>query len=594
MKSWFRAAPVDEARRNAPAGTFLSQLPVTARAPRFPASDTVAQNNGGLPNFTRPDFGGDVLWKRIVTSDPREGYYLALPAKLLPRQVEQIKRAGLGGDSWQVHQLEALVEDSWPMYRKCAHEVKQAVAGCKWIIRPYVEAEGKDPKRSAVKKADLVRRSMASMRTDRFATDENSMRATVYNLAGAMLSGISVMEVLWDKRDGEKLPRATTWVHPRHYTIGSDGRLRIVSVKDVGATIVWKSPARRGGLAGVSEEDLAKKFMVAKFTSRSGTALSGGLFRPLAVAWSYWIYGREWISIMAQKHGTPFIHSTYKTGVVSEAEQSMMEARLRDAGANNYLLTPDGVTLNVHPAQALGQDNPIAFLMKQADQAPQYLLLGQTATTEGTPGALGNTESRGDVKKENVQALAEWIGATLTDQWAASVLEMNYGDAGECPTIVPDFAEVASPEKQASRWAILTGPNMPPVLKAEFYAENSLTEPKPGDEVVKNGQVTIAEEAKTDEEKFDADLEKEVKRAEVQMALQSEAQGGEPVGATDRRPLLPAIKAGDKLRATLFRATPSELDDLESRIEAAERAGHKNGECEAVKAAVVALAGGRR
>src|SRR5574343_134795 len=58
---------------------------------------------------------GDTYTVRVITSDPRDMWYLALPAKLLPKQVEQIKRSGLGGDIWQQWQLCDLMADSWPM-----------------------------------------------------------------------------------------------------------------------------------------------------------------------------------------------------------------------------------------------------------------------------------------------------------------------------------------------------------------------------------------------------------------------------------------------------------------------------------------------
>lgn len=528
---------------------------------------------------------GDVQWKRIVGSDPRENWYLALPAKLLPRQVEQIKRAGLSGDLWQQWQLEALMSDSWPMYRKCSHEIRQAVAGCRWVVRPYAE-DGQEPTDEAQEKAALVRRSLVSMQPDRF-TDEKAFSGMVYQLTDAILNGLSMVELQWHRVNGEKLPRAATWVHPRHYTFGRNGRLAIMETQDIGD---MNLNAKKRGI-GLTDEQMRRKFLCAQYASRSGSSLAAGLSRPVATWWSYWIYGREWIAVMAQKHGTPFLKGKYKTGTMDENEQARLEGRLRDAGPNNYVLIPDTTDVEVIPAQALSKDNPIMHLMRMADEAPQYLLLGQTGSTTSTSGKLGGDEIHGEVKRENVEAAAEWMGDVFTEQWAKTVVEVNYGNANECPIVEADFTEVGSPEKQATRYATLVGAGIP-VLISEMCKDNNLTQPKPGDEVFQGGKVTIFEAPLTTEEHFERDLDQQVQQAEAQASLQAEFS--EPAKGSERVKVGVVKARGKTLRRTLQDATSSELDELESKINAAESAPHKNGEVEAVKATVLTLARTKR
>lgn len=532
-------------------------------------------------------------WKRVITSDPREGFYLAFPSKLLPKQIENIKRAGLGGDQWQIWALEALISDSWPMYRKCAHELKQAVADSRWIVRPFAE-EGEEPTAKAQEKAALVRRAMLSFRPDPF-TDEKAFSGLVYNLCDAVLLGMSVNELQWHVVNGENLPRAATWVHPRHYTFNRDGRISLLGNSDIGDQLSFNKK-----VVPIPAEMTQGKFLCYQYMSKSGSSLSGGLVRPLGTWWSYWIYGREWIAVMAQKHGTPFLKGKYVPGALDSTEQAIIEGRLRDAGANNYMLTPNSVEVEVVPAQALSKDNPIATLMRQADEAPQYLLLGQTGTTQSTPGKLGGEDTKADVKRERVQALAgpAAIGGCLTEQFARAVIEANYGNCDECPTIEADFTEVSSPEKQASRWQVLLSTGVP-VAKSEFYKENSLTEPKPGDEIILGGmgggKVTIFEGAKTEQEMFEEDLSRQVEQAEVSMALQGEMAGGGANPQPDKKDSAKATqKRSSKLRQVLAYADDSELAELESAIVKAERASHKNGEASALKAQIIEIAGKRR
>lgn len=501
-----------------------------------------------------------------------------MPSKLLPKQVEQIKRSGLGGDVWQTWQLCSLMEDSWPMFKKCAHEIRQAVAACNYVVRPFC-LEGEEPTDSALEKAALVRAALKGFRPDP-STDERGFKGLVYHLTDALLNGLSAVEMIWSPperhADGQwrVLPRAACWIHPRHYTFTVDGRLNFYE-----NTYQWG----RLNQQAANSTPPPGKVIVGQYMSRSGSALGSGLMRPLATWWSYWIFGREWIATMAQKHGTPFLHASYKPSITDEATRSAIEAKMRDAGANNYMLYPEGVVLNVVQAARLSTDNPIVFMMRQADEAPQYLLLGQTATTTSTPGKLGGQDQHADVKRENVESLAGWVSATLTEQFARAVIARNYGDEEEVPSIETDFTEVASPEEQARRWAILTGMNMPPVLKSEFYRDNSLTEPEPGAEVIKNGQVGLMPNA-------------DVEVNAVPMPMMMPEEGGENSGRMgqfeDDDGEEVAARHMDRLRRVMARASDRELDSIIQSADSAVKAkdaGKLNGEAKELEAALQAV-----
>ncbi len=514
----------------------------------------------------------DTFTVRVITSDPRDLWYLALPAKLLPKQVENIKRSGLGGDVWQQWMLCDLMSDSWPMFKKCSHELRQAVSNCNYVVRPYV-LEGEEPSDTALEKAALVRYAMRSFHPDP-ATDERGFKGLAYHLTDALLNGLSAVELIWDAprkfADGKwrRLPRAAAWIHPRHYTFTVDGRLNFYE-----NTYQW-------GRLNQQQANSAPPFgkvIIGQYLSRSGSALGSGLMRPLATWWSYWVFGREWIATMAQKHGTPFLHASYKPGATSERDKLAIEEKMRDAGANNYMLYPEGTILNVVQAARLSADNPIVFLMRQADEAPQYLLLGQTATTTSTPGKLGGVMEHADVKRENVEALSGWVGQTLTEQFARALVVLNYDDEEEVPTIEPDFTEVASPEEQARRWAILTGMNMPPVLKSEFYRDNSLTEPEPGAEVVKNGQIGLMPNA-------------DVEVNAVPMPMMEPGMTDQGFGEGDDEQM--AARHMAKLRWVMSRASDDELEAIVTRageVEQAQTAGRLNGEVKELQTAVKAV-----
>jgi len=181
------------------------------------------------------------------------------------------------------------------------------------------------------------------------------------------------------------------------------------------------------------------------------------------------------------------------------------------------------------------------------------------------------------------------VSRTLTEQFATAVVRRNYDDEEEVPTIETDFTEVASPEEQARRWAILTGMNMPPVLKSEFYRDNSLTEPEPGSEVVKNGQVGLMPNADV-----------EVNAVPMPPMLPMLPMGGGEASGTMDQDFEPdngevAERHMARLRAVMARASDGELEAILAKAEAAEGAsalGRLNGEAHELEAAIEAV--GRR
>ena len=155
---------------------------VAGRIPRHPSDTEVEQKHKPrsmvdiLPPFgtnppNRPLEEYDTaLEDRSITNDPRELFYLALPSRLTPAQVTMILRSAQGGDVWQQHQLYLLMQDSWPMFRKCDHELRDAASSVQYVARAYAE-EGREPTKQAKEKADLVNRCFKNMKPDRF-TDE--------------------------------------------------------------------------------------------------------------------------------------------------------------------------------------------------------------------------------------------------------------------------------------------------------------------------------------------------------------------------------------------------------------------------------------
>lgn len=560
--------------------------PVLARAPALPPKRPDGALTEIMPPFgtnppTNPVSNGignrtssSDLTSRAILNDPRELWYLALPSKLTPKQVLQILRSALGGDIWQQWQLLSLMLDSWPMLRKCSHEIRSAAARVQYKAKPYC-AEGKEPTRSAKEKSDFVNHCIKNMRPDPMS-DERGFAGMVYDFTDALLNGLEATEILWkENAAGEIVPRAAAWIHPRHFTYSNDGK--IVMFDQMYQRLMFNQR--------VGKQPDNNKFIVCQYSSRSGSSLGAGLMRPLAYDWSAVMYNRDWMLTTAQNFGSGFISATVAPNT-PEPELAKIDEMLANAGNQRWIRHVVGSEVKFHPPVSMGSDNPQRHLMELADEHCQLLLLGQTVSTHGKSGGLnGNDDAQAGVRREFIESLAEWVGTDCLNQFAAMICRLNWGDDDECPTIEPDFTETPDPLEIAQRDAVFLTAKVP--MDAEgFYKRHNLGPvPQPGDQVMVGGQLGHMGATDTAIEGVPEEPEQVLPGGKPKPGDKSKKK---PVKAAD--PLL----RGTNIRALLGRCDEQELTTLQFLMVKAKSAPHLNGEAAAVDDYMTELANKHR
>ena len=527
--------------------------------------------NENVP-MTQPVMGwSDALEDRAIRSDPRENWYLTLPEKLTPQQAVNIIRAALGGDIWQLHMLDQLMESRWPTYRMAKHQLREAAAFTKYTTHPHCE-EGEEPTPEATEKAALVARAMRSFSPNQF-TDEKGFSGFVYDCANIGI-GMSVEEIIWQRKRTKKygeemLPRAACFVHPRHFTFNNLGVLCVYD-NDYAREYDDPNTQRRNPILWGTEPD-PDKFICAQVQTKSGSALGAGYMLPIIWLFVARQWCNEWALNTAKQFGSAFIDITYKPGSSDVDERAKLAAFLKNAGAERRLIHPEGTVATIHPAQSLGSDNPQRYILEESDKQCLFLLLGQTGTTQATPGKLGDSSTHQDVKEERVLGLTQWLAHNPIKQFARAVLRQNYGNDDDCPEIVPDRTRPLSSGEVGALVTQINGSGIP-VRADEFYKKIGFSQPEPGDVIIQRGEVS---EMLTEEEKYEQHME----QAQDQMEMQAQAQGQpqEQVEASDK-----AIVRFDTA-TVLHRCTPEQLREVESLVTAAERATHLNGEHDALQ-----------
>ncbi|MBX3747324.1 MAG: DUF935 family protein [Verrucomicrobiae bacterium] len=387
--------------------------------------------------------GAELGTDRLTPSEPQR-WGTMVPAKPTPLYIRSILDQALAGDLGLQGELFAVMQDTWPRLRKNLHELRSGAARARYNVAPATPAHGTDPTPGATDRAELVRTTLCQWSPEP-GTDETGFEDTLYDLCEALGSGISVIELLWERGSigpGRTAirPRAGVWVPPRHLLWTPAGRLAMRPVED-------RAPA-----VPLADD----KWLVGIHKSGSGQAAGYGLLRPLAWWWGAAQWGREWLLNYAQIFGQPFRWATYVPGMPGHDLQTLNEM-LDRMGASSRAAFPEGVTLSFLEAKGTAADNPQRVLIELADKACDVLLLGQTLTTDVADSgsrALGDVHE--GVRRERVQQLAQWVADVLNYQLVPAICRHNYGDTDECPTVAPDFTETPDPDKLAGRMEVMT------------------------------------------------------------------------------------------------------------------------------------------
>ena len=458
-------------RQNARPGISLQAAMTTHQGSDRPVAEA-------LPTM-RPELA------RILVPEAQRRWRGTLLAWYTPQRVEYILRAAMMGDLITQWELFHMMEQTWPRLAKNLGELKRAVCAMDWEVKAWEEKEEK-ANTDADEKSALLCHCITKMRPD-VEAGERGFRGMVHDILDAWAKGISINEILWEQRSDAKhgdfiAPKATAWVHPDFYALDGEGRLgiRYSSTQDMGNIVMPTLPV-------TVEPFPAYKFLKAMSPANSFHFSAAALLRPLAWWWVASNFGGEYLVNYAQLFGLPIRWATYPKGAGADLIDNTV-AMLENMGSAAYAAFPEGTQLNLIEGIKGGVGSlPQEAVLDRADKLCDLLILGQTLTTD-----VGNSGSRalGDVHKsvrdEIIQSAADFVSEVINDQLIPAVLELNYGNTENAPTIEaqPRRAEKSAAEKLQDQQRLQVFAAMAPIPKGWLYEHAEIPQPSEGEETV--------------------------------------------------------------------------------------------------------------
>lgn len=170
--------------------------------------------------------------------------------------------------------------------------------------------------------------------------------------------------------------------------------------------------------------------------------------------WLYWptFFKRQdikfWLRFL-DKFGSPTALGRYDAQSTPDGERAKLLAAVDAVQNSSGLIIPKGMEIELMEAARSGAAD-YKSLHDTMDDTIARVVLGQTASSQGTPGRLGNDDLQGDVRRDLIKADADLICESFNLGPVAWLTAWNFPDA-QPPRVYREVEEPEDLDKRAQR-----------------------------------------------------------------------------------------------------------------------------------------------
>ena len=302
------------------------------------------------------------------------------------------------------------LEQRDPHYRSVLSTRKHAVEG----LDLFVETAGDTPRdkeiAQAVEEDILKHRDIMDLRK---------------NALDALGKGFSVNEIIWDTSGSRWKPKTFIFRDPR-----------------------WFAYEKESGdlcLRAMHGNDLAPlepfRFIVHEPNLLSGTQITSGLSFTALFYWLIKNYDVTSWAAFVDRFGYPIRLGKYGRKATKD-DISTLKRAVAAIGSDVGAVIPDSMVIDIIEAKTTGDKaNVYKDLAEWVDKELSKLVLGQTASAEGTAGKLGDSEIQQEVRDDIAKADALQFEQTINRDLIIPYVNFNFGEQEVYPQVRTKLVE---------------------------------------------------------------------------------------------------------------------------------------------------------
>jgi phage gp29-like protein len=281
----------------------------------------------------------------------------------------------------------------------------------------------------------------------------------------AILYGFYNIEIIWKVENGNLVISKLIGKHPRRFVFTPERELHLITLQNM-----------------IEGEALPPRKFITFTYGDSDNPYGRGLGQR--IWWPVWFKknGIKFWMIFLEKFGMPTVKGKYPSGTDKAMQDRLMEA-IEAIQTDTGIKIPDSMDIEFLEAARAGTAS-YESLCEYMDKQISKAVLGQTASTEGTPGKLGNDKLQGDVLQAGIEADADLLDGCFNDNLIKWIVDYNFPGVTVYPKIKtyahakPDLTAQSAIDK-----TLIVDIGLP-VTKNHLYETYGIPVPQEDDELV--------------------------------------------------------------------------------------------------------------
>jgi phage gp29-like protein len=292
------------------------------------------------------------------------------------------------------------------------------------------------------------------------------------NALDALGKGFSVNEIMWDTSGPRWKPKTFLFRDPRWFAYDRDsGALRLR--EPLGSALRPLEPFR---------------FIVHEPNLLAGMQIVSGLSFTALFYWLIKNYDITSWAAFVDRFGYPVRLGKYGKKATKEDIATLKRA-VAAIGSDVGAVIPDSMIIDIVESKMTGTNAEVyRGLAEWVDKELSKLVLGQTASAEGTPGALGGQQGQEEVRQDICRADALQFDQTINRDLVIPYVTFNFGEQAVYPRIKTKLVESKNIQQIVDAAAKLV-PLGARISKTEMLTLLGLSTPAGDDEVLEPAAV---------------------------------------------------------------------------------------------------------